>query len=188
MGSGATGRWWTSSKRTARRDMHGREAGACARGVVRPNLPWLPTNFRPLLPPSIQKFGQHGAPAHVCARRRPTRHRPRRPVGLRRLAHRALRSAPARCPLSRSPRPRPPLFRLCTGPRGEHPRGGATSPPLAPCPPTPRIPPSHSPHVRASPHSAPSSLALTALSPRCTVHPAAHPLQAPVTEPTRSHG
>ena len=52
----------------------------------------------------------------------------------------------------------------------------------------PRHAPPRTPHVRASPHSAPSALALTALSPRCTVHPAAHPLQAPVTELTRSHG
>ena len=49
------------------------------------------------------------------------------------------------------------------------------------------------PHVRASPHSAPSALALTALSPRCS--DCAPPLltrcrhtRLPVTEPTRSHG
>ena len=153
LGQWAIGRWWTSSKRTARRDVHGREAGVCVYVVSFgwTDLPPKTSRATSASSPSIQKFGQQGAPAHVCARRRPTRHRPRRPVGLRRLAHRALRSAPsALSVVALTPLP-PPLFRLCTGwplPRGEHPRGGATSPPLAPCPPTPRIPPSHPPRAR----------------------------------------
>ena len=145
---------------------------------------------RPLLPPPYKSLASKA----------------RRPMSARRCPHPAPASPPGRPPSPRTPRsslspsaqsvvaltPLPPRCSDCALaglPRGEHPRGGATSPPLAPCPPRHA---SH-PHVRASPHSAPSTLALTALSPRCS--DCAPPLltrcrhtRLPVTEPTRSHG
>ena len=80
-GSGATGCWWTSSKRAARRDMHGREAGACARGVVRPNLPCLPKNFRPLLPPPLHTKVWPARRAGPCVRPPPPHPAPASPPG-----------------------------------------------------------------------------------------------------------
>ena len=136
---------------------------------------------RPLLPPPYKSLASK---APVAA---PTRHRPRRPVGLRRLAHRALRSAPARSPLSRSPRSRPVVQTVhwlashAVSTRGvEQPPHPSHRAPRHACP--------LAPHVRASPHSAPSALALTALSPRCSdcAPPAAHPLQAHETPRDRA--
>ena len=83
-------------KRTARRDMHGREARVCvcARGAVGWTV--LPTKSGVRYFPSIQKLASRARRPPAEPRRLP--HPPgtglAAPVGLRRLAHRALVAQP----------------------------------------------------------------------------------------------
>ena len=125
---------------------HAREGGRCVCARCRSADLSLPKTAAPsVLPPRTKVWPARRAGPCAYARRRP------RP---------APASPPARPPSPRTPRsslspsalsvvaltplPPPPLFRLCTGPRGEHPRGGATSPPH-------RSMPSHATHAPLAP-------------------------------------
>jgi hypothetical protein len=173
---------------------HAREGGrgVCARGVVRLDGPACRKLCDVRFFPSIQKFGQHGAPAHE----RPSPPPPGTGLAARSASvasHTALfAQPPARCPLSRSPRSRPRCSDCAlAGLSHAVSTRGVEQPPH----------PSHrAPHAT---HRTPTcALARTARlppsrSPRShpvaqTVHP---PLltrcrhtRLPVTEPTRSHG
>ena len=191
---GALERWWTSSSgqhvETCTGGRQGcvctwcRSAGRTCRRKLRAR--------RPLLPPPYKSLASKA----------------RRPMSARRCPHPAPASPPGRPPSPRTPRsslspqravrcrahPAPApvvqtvhwLASHAVSTRGvEQPPHPSHRAPRHACP--------LAPHVRASPHSAPSALALTALSPRCS--DCAPPLltrcrhtRLPVTEPTRSHG
>ena len=95
---GGLGRGWgigalvDEFKRTARRDMHGREARVCARVAPSAGRPCR-RKWRPLLP-LHSKVGQQGAPAEPRRLPHPPGTGLAAPVGLRRLAHRALVAQP----------------------------------------------------------------------------------------------